>query len=177
MVSLAVVEEFPAGCGNFAALIESLPGTYVRHYSCPPPGLYLSRFAWINSWVSPSKHEQPFVWTYFGSQNGENLKHLIGITATVTNTVHHVEFGYSRTGIPDQCRSMGCRCSPQNARDIPFSIDGPGGEVIEAVDVGLEVTDGLDWIKSENHASVVCFKVSGLLCYLSAVPMLSSAFN
>ncbi len=77
---------------------------------------------------------RPLFWTRFGGPSGSYLSHLIKITASWAGGLLRMDFLFDRK-IPDDCQRFGQHEDSENGTVIEFSVDGPGGEVIDQVEV------------------------------------------
>jgi len=104
---------------------------------------------------------QPLCWTLFGGPQGIYLRHLTGMSVTCRGTPCGIEFYYN-TNVPIKYRKLGRYKSSEYAQVIHFSIDGPAGEVINAIDIYLEYFDSekVPWFY--KNGALESFKVSHL---------------
>ncbi|KAI0913366.1 hypothetical protein F4823DRAFT_65340 [Ustulina deusta] len=106
---------------------------------------------------------QPLVWTTFGGPGGKYLNHLIRISVTLGGGLRGIDFTYN-TDVPVEYRSLG-HCPPkEDAKVVDFAIDGPGGEIINAVE--------LDYSKLESWGRKINWSLSS--CKASRVESFSS---
>ncbi|KAI9655914.1 MAG: hypothetical protein M1831_004759 [Alyxoria varia] len=84
---------------------------------------------------------QPLCWTLFGGLSGIYLRSLTGISVSRLGYLYGIEFHYNTDQVPTECRKLGRHKSNEYERVDRFDIDGPGGEVIETVDVSLEYSN------------------------------------
>ncbi|KAI0451515.1 hypothetical protein F5B21DRAFT_516677 [Xylaria acuta] len=77
---------------------------------------------------------KPLFWTNFGGPGGKYLSHLIQISVGWWNGIHHIDFRYD-IDVPAEYGSLG-RCPPRITSRFYFDIDGPGGEIINAIELG-----------------------------------------
>src|SRR5690554_3362173 len=75
-------------------------------------------------------------WVHFGGPKGIYLRSLVAVSSTKD---FEIEFHYNTDEIPTHERMLGRRCSTTLKPDKPmqFAIDGPGGEVIETIEVDI----------------------------------------
>lgn len=114
----------------------------------------------------------PLFWTLFGGPGGEYLQNLTRMTATLASYLHGLEFHYNSDNVPVSCRKLGRHAydkHPGYSKLISFAIDGPGGEVIEAVEVYLEylTDDGAD--EFCKYGALESFKVGQLYQYYERI--------
>ncbi|KAI1429500.1 hypothetical protein F5Y12DRAFT_726492 [Xylaria sp. FL1777] len=82
---------------------------------------------------------RPLFWTSFGGPGGKYLNHLIQIAVTLLGGMLRIDFEYD-IDVPVECRSFG-RCQPPiGAQAVVFGIDGPGGEIINAIELDYFTT-------------------------------------
>ncbi len=106
---------------------------------------------------------QPLVWTTFGGPGGKYLNHLIRISVTLGGGLRGIDFTYN-TDVPVEYRSLG-HCPPkEDAKVVDFAIDGPGGEIINAIE--------LDYSKLESWGRKINWSLSS--CKASRVESFSS---
>ncbi|KAK4167449.1 hypothetical protein QBC43DRAFT_376620 [Cladorrhinum sp. PSN259] len=87
---------------------------------------------------------RPLFWTCFGGPDGIYLPHLTKIAVLDWAGLGRIDFFFDRE-VPTECRSFGRRKDNDTEKLIELSIDGPGGEVIEAVEIRQEFP-----LKDEN---------------------------
>ncbi|KAJ8129747.1 hypothetical protein O1611_g3882 [Lasiodiplodia mahajangana] len=86
----------------------------------------------------PRKQYKPIFWTNFGGPGGEYLRHLIRLDLMVrmSSELQCIEFKYDIDEIPVECKHLG-RFNDRQYGEMPisFCVDGPGGEIITAIEV------------------------------------------
>ncbi|KAK2592000.1 hypothetical protein QQS21_010303 [Conoideocrella luteorostrata] len=80
----------------------------------------------------------PTCWTMFGGPSGIYLRSLTGVSITANaGCLMTMEFHYNSEDVPLKCRKLG-KCTPSEyAKTVHFEIDGPGGEIINALTVNV----------------------------------------
>lgn len=91
---------------------------------------------------------RPLFWTLFGGPGGIYLRHLIGIAAHQSGIISGIDFKYDIEDVPTEYRTLGrheCDPSAPGCKEpMEFCIDGPGGELIDGVEVYLVVRPRYD---------------------------------
>jgi hypothetical protein len=148
----------PAGFGSHGDY--DLRRLAIWYPDVPPRKLNLNEsFA-----VAPDAYARgyaPLFWTWFGGRGDIYLAALEKITiGAVSGCIH---FSFANPEVPDECRSFG-RAAKYADRDkesqpIELLIDGPGGEVIDKVELCQELspTDAPGWLARQGF--LVWFKV------------------
>ncbi|KAG4435231.1 hypothetical protein IFR05_009286 [Cadophora sp. M221] len=134
MVSLVVAECVPLTIEKAIEKGKSLRDSAFWSPENPGIGLYLNDNCFVARDSSTARY-QPLCWTMFGGPGGIYLRYLTGISVTCLGTLRGIEFHYNTEDVPIECRKLGRYKSSEYAKVIHFSIDGPGGEVIDAVEV------------------------------------------
>ncbi|KAH9906634.1 hypothetical protein F4778DRAFT_722782 [Xylariomycetidae sp. FL2044] len=106
---------------------------------------------------------QPLIWTLFGGPRGSYLKYLVAITAHMKfGTCFLVDFKYENHEISDQVQPVGrhkCTKAFPGCRDpLKFTIDGPGGEVVDSIELYLRYSDH-EYLKVYRQGVLDSFKV------------------
>lgn len=131
LVSMAVCVQAPPaaelpepGLRDAAVWYPSLPGPVDMHeQSFPPVKQYLAGY-------------KPLFWVHFGGPGGRLLQHLVRIkTYTIGGAFHRLEFFFNKP-VPTACRVLSLVPNGYPWHTDDFEIDGPGGERIDAVEVG-----------------------------------------
>ncbi len=136
----------------------------IWHPDVPPRGLNLNE----SFVVAPDAYTwgySPLFWTYFGGRGGVYLEALEKITIRRASGCIH--FSFANLEVPDECRSFG-RIANYVDRDdetesIELLIDGPGGEIIDKVELCQELIPSdfrgwlgrqgvLAWLKVIHHS-------------------------
>ncbi|KAH9216177.1 hypothetical protein DL95DRAFT_498506 [Leptodontidium sp. 2 PMI_412] len=157
MVSLAVAECVPPTIEKAIEESKSLRDSAFWYPEIPGTGLYLNDNCFVARDSSTARY-QPLCWTMFGGPGGIYLRYLTGISVTCIGTLRGIEFHYNTEDVPIECRKLGRYRSSEYAQVIHFSIDGPGGEVIDAVEVYLRYYDGEDVFWFYKHGALESFK-------------------
>ncbi|KAF6817420.1 F-box domain-containing protein [Colletotrichum musicola] len=97
------------------------PSLCLNEYSFPPRDHYLGGY-------------NPLLWTSLGGPGGAYLRHFTGLSVVWGRGVHRIDFAHDVT-VPFEQRTLGCLDSGPWTENIDFAVDGPGGEIIEAVEV------------------------------------------
>ena len=138
----------------------------IWHPDVPPRRLNLNeRFV-----VAPDAYTwgyTPLFWTYFGGCGGVNLAALEKIT--IRGASGSIHFSFSNPEVPDECRSFGRTADyadlDNETEAIELLIDGPGGELIDKVELCQEILPADDdsgwlgrqgilaWLKVIHHPS------------------------
>ncbi|KAJ4412500.1 hypothetical protein N0V82_008770 [Gnomoniopsis sp. IMI 355080] len=111
---------------------STLRTTALWYPEIPPPSMDLNESSFIPPRDKYLSGFEPLVVCHFGGQDGRYLRHLVGITLTGVGDIRRMKFSYDDNDI--NVSPFG-RTRPNDllyVRDFP--INGPGGEVIIAVD-------------------------------------------
>ncbi|KAK4130693.1 hypothetical protein BT67DRAFT_390544, partial [Trichocladium antarcticum] len=131
LVSMAVCVQAPPaaelpepGLRDAAVWYPSLPGPVDMHeQSFPPVKQHLAGY-------------KPLFWVHFGGPGGRLLQHLVRIkTYSVGGAFHRLEFLFNKP-VPTACRVLSLVPNGYPWHTDDFEVDGPGGERIDAVEVG-----------------------------------------
>lgn len=76
---------------------------------------------------------RPLFWTCFGGPGGIYLRHLTKITLCC-DALRRIEFSFN-VGVPVESRMFGRHEDEELTEVVEFPIDGPGGEVIDQIEV------------------------------------------
>lgn len=134
----------------------------------PAPALCLNQDALFPSPDYLVSHLQykPLIWCHFGGPGGKYLPHLTRVLVTSGAGTRRIDFFFGGGGedVPAECRSLGrlggLQASDSRREAVEFPVDGPGGERIEAVEIGHWFSkdgDGARWVM--EHGIMVWFKV------------------
>lgn len=113
--------------------------------SVPPDDVSLNAESFTGQ-DSLIKRYQPLMWSRFGGPRGVYLRALTKISVSVNGRLH---FHYDREDIPahsltlgrDHRGPIGAEQALQRLglyRGVEFSIDGPGGEMIQTIEVAID---------------------------------------
>ncbi|KUJ14064.1 F-box domain-containing protein [Mollisia scopiformis] len=138
---------------------KSLRDSAFWYPEIPGIGLYLNDNCFVARDSSTARY-QPLCWTMFGGLGGIYLRHLTGISVTCLGTLRGIEFHYNTEDVPIECRKLGRYRSSKYAKVIHFSIDGPAGEVIDAIEVYLRYFVGENVLWFYKHGALESFKIS-----------------
>jgi hypothetical protein len=114
---------------------------------------------------------EPLCWSLFGGMQGVYLRNLTAISVVELGSIRSIEFHYDRDDIPIQCRKLGRPVSLESANTFLFPINGPGGQVINGVEVSLLSHSGDHLSRYYQHGIVQALKVS--LCKIECPIFLS----
>lgn len=120
------------------------------------------------------KRYQPLIWSRFGGPRGVYLRALTKISVSANG---RIQFQYDREDIPAHSYTLGREkvivAEPSDSEEddasqgIEFSIDGPGGEIIQTIEAAIDKSfdapgDGdevpLSYIREDLHS----FRVSAI---------------
>ncbi|RDL38788.1 uncharacterized protein BP5553_03128 [Venustampulla echinocandica] len=158
MVSLAIVESVPL---TVEKAIEDKPlrDSAFWYPQIPGIGLYLNDGYFVARDSSTTRY-QPLCRTMFGGPGGIYLSYLTGISVTYWGELCGIEFHYNTENVPIECRKLGRYKSSEYDKVIHFSIDGPGGEVIDATEVYLKYYPSEKVLWFYKHGTWESFKAS-----------------
>ncbi|KAF6817714.1 F-box domain-containing protein, partial [Colletotrichum plurivorum] len=97
------------------------PSLCLNEDSFPPRDHYLGGY-------------NPLLWTSFGGPGGAYLRHFTGLSVVWGRGVHRIDFAHD-VAVPFEQRTLGCLESKPWTKNNDFAVDGPGGEIIEAVEL------------------------------------------
>lgn len=103
---------------------------------------------------------QPLFWTRFGGPGGVYLRSLTEVSVTRLGDLCHIGFCYDSEDISLPERTLGRRKVTEFSRVIRFPIDGPGGELIQTVEVSTEHLAGERVYRFYRHGKLSSFRVS-----------------
>ncbi|KAH6845721.1 hypothetical protein B0I37DRAFT_447567 [Chaetomium sp. MPI-CAGE-AT-0009] len=131
MVSVAVAQETDTTREH---LQDALRRSAIWYPDVPSPVLGLNEdfFVPLKSYTWGYK---PIFWTYFGGAGGMYLPNLTKVTASCWDgSLLRIDFSFDRQ-VPAECRRFGRVGDSEYGTLVQFPIDGPGGEVIDKVEV------------------------------------------
>ncbi|CAG8951381.1 hypothetical protein HYFRA_00007293 [Hymenoscyphus fraxineus] len=114
----------------------SLHKTALWYPTIPPPILSLNEPSYTAG-INLSAEYNPLFWTHFGGPGGCKLKHLTSVSFDVAQGFFGLKFHYGAGPGHETCK-LGRYVHSDSSEEEHFLIDGPGGEVIESVEVILE---------------------------------------
>ena len=161
MVSLGVAEISSSHIKMPMGQSESLRDTALWYPEIPEPGLYLNEDCFTGEDPSTVGY-RPLCWTLFGGSGGIYLRCLTEISATCLGSLCGIEFHYNTDEVPSRWRRLGLRKSTEYSHVMRFPVDGPGGEIIKKVEVGLESPHS-KYANSCKHGKWRSFKVTLVL--------------
>ncbi|KAK3305101.1 uncharacterized protein B0T15DRAFT_188618 [Chaetomium strumarium] len=102
---------------------------------------------------------RPLFWSCFGGPGGIYLSNLVKIT--IIGVIDRIEFSFDIQEVPAECRSFGRMGDweddeiDDNDGVVEFPIDGPGGEVLDRVELLQELfpeeSGAADWLCKEGQ--------------------------
>lgn len=154
MVSLAVAE-----CVPLTIKSKSLRDSAFWYPKIPGISSYLND-DYFTARDSSTTRYQPLCWIMFGGPGGIYLRHLTGVSVTCRGTLRGIEFHHNTEHIPIECRKLGRYKSSEYDEVTHFSIDGPGGEVIDDINVYLEyyASEKVSWFYKQG--ALKSFKIN-----------------
>jgi len=135
----------------------------------PPPSLDLNE----QFLVTPDAYTRgfkPLFWSRFGGPGGKYLPLLQKITIRRASGCMDFSFVATADVIPDGCRSFGrvadLADDDEEQGAVEFPIDGPGGEVVNRVEIGQVVREdgtgwwggNLGWLKVRELRLLACMR-------------------
>lgn len=115
---------------------------------------------------------QPLCYIHFGGPNGVYLRSLTEIRVYAISDILEIDFRYETNAAqPIETQRLG-RTDIEDVSDFvqTFSIDGPGGEIIQFVEVSVRRTKREDAYSFERHGKLESFKVGHPLLLLLLSP-------
>ncbi|KAL9101967.1 MAG: hypothetical protein Q9163_002825 [Psora crenata] len=142
MVSLGVAERLPSHLKRSIMQSKSLRDAALWYPDIPEPGLHLNDDCFTGE--DPSARYRPLHWTLFGGPGGIYLRSLTNISVTFKLCwggayLRGIEFHYNTDEVPAELRKLGRYRPTGDDRVVRFPIDGPGGEIIETVEVYVDM--------------------------------------
>ena len=103
---------------------------------------------------------QPLSWIHFGGETGECLNHVQGVLIQHSHGLHGLQFVYDEVSMGSRSEKLG-RCRESELQPEPiFHIDGPGGERINSVSVGIRGNESGITPGFLRHGALSCIKVN-----------------
>lgn len=141
---------------------KSLRDTALWYPNIPEPGLCLNDDYFTGEDPSTVGY-RPLCWNLFGGPGGIHLRSLTDIFVTCLGSLRGIEFGYNTDEVPAERRKLGRYKSSGYEQIIRFPIDGPGGEIIEAVEVDLKYAYGEHVHSVYKQGKLRSFKASQVI--------------
>jgi len=163
MIGLGATERFVSDIALPLEQRGSLRDTALWYPNIPESNLHLNESSFIGENPLTAQY-RPLFWVHFGGPGGIYLQHLIGISALDLGLLCSIEFHYNKEKVSTVSRRLGRRKETEYSRVIRFSIDGPGGERIETVEVGFKSLHPEQQSSSYSYGKWMSFKV--LYCSL-----------
>ncbi|KAI9767966.1 MAG: hypothetical protein M1840_005278 [Geoglossum simile] len=139
-----------------------LRATALWYPTVPSPDLCLNEESFTGESPSAARY-QPLSWTQFGGPNGIYLRSLTEVCVTRLGNLCGIEFHYDTEDIPMKTRRLGRRNFTEFSRVERFPINGPGGELIQTIDVSIERGDGKNVYSFYKHGKLNSFKASTVI--------------
>ncbi|KAL2021082.1 hypothetical protein VTK56DRAFT_7501 [Thermocarpiscus australiensis] len=157
MVSLAARRQLrlhmPTGHGGNDN--SSLKHSAIWYPDVPPPTVNLNEDFLVASEMYMSGY-RPLFWSWFGGRGGIYLASLVKIR--IIGFIGRIDFFFDTPEVPTGCRSFGRIEDSEDREDeddeaVEFPIDGPGGEVIDRVEIrqGLFLEGAAEWLRREGY--------------------------
>ncbi|KAI0423605.1 F-box domain-containing protein [Xylaria sp. FL1042] len=159
MVSLAVAECIPLTVETAAKAGKSLRDSAFWYPRIPGTDLYMNDDYFTARDTSITRY-RPLCWTMFGGPGGIYLRYLTGISVSCWGSPCGIEFHYNTEDVPVECRKLGRYKSSEYVEVMHFPIDGPGGEIISAIEVYLRypVSERVFWFYKQGV--LISFKIT-----------------
>ncbi|KAK3299557.1 uncharacterized protein B0H64DRAFT_422961 [Chaetomium fimeti] len=139
---------------------DTLRCSAIWYPDVPPPALDLNEDFFVSvKWYAWGY--RPLFWTYFGGPGGIYLPNLIKVAISVSHVLVRIDFFFDKE-VPAECRRFGRSDGPEEKDPVEFQIDGPGGEVIDRVELCQQFPDESPFnvILSREEGSLAWFKLS-----------------
>lgn len=159
MVSLGLAEKLPSHIERSITQNKSLRDTAFWYPDIPGPALCLDDEGFVGEDPSAVRY-RPLCWALFGGFGGRHLESPTGISVTCLGSLCGIEFHYNTDEVPAEWRKLGRRKSTEYAQDMRFPVDGPGGELIETIEVNLEYAYGEHVYSFYEQGKLRSFKVN-----------------
>ncbi|KAL9103785.1 MAG: hypothetical protein Q9163_001194 [Psora crenata] len=141
IISLAVAEPNLPCVSEPGAHVPYLRTTALWYPTVPSPDVCLNDESFTGECPSTAGY-QPLFWTLFGGPGGIYLRFLTEVSVTRLGDLCEIEFHYDTEDITMTRRTLGRRNITEFSRTTRFYIDGPGGELIQSVDVSIKRAAG-----------------------------------
>ncbi|KAH6637196.1 hypothetical protein F5144DRAFT_209027 [Chaetomium tenue] len=130
IVSLSIARETNTTTEDRESTLRS---SAIWYPDVPSPGLDLNEafFVPLKSYTWGYK---PVFWTCFGGPGGAYLPNLTKVMVSMYGILLRIDFSFDKE-VPVECRMFGRNKLPEDKPPVIFQIDGPGGEVIDKVEV------------------------------------------
>ncbi|KAH0544334.1 hypothetical protein FGG08_001475 [Glutinoglossum americanum] len=161
MVSLAIAELDLSHVPRPLAQGPSLRATALWYPTVPGPDLCLNDESFTGESPSAAGY-QPLFWTRFGGPGGIYLRSLTEVCVDRLGGLCGIEFHYNTEDIPTETRKLGRRNFTDFSRVTRFPIDGPGGEIIQTINVSIKRVAGERVFSFYKHGKLSSFKVSNV---------------
>ncbi|KAI9154959.1 F-box domain-containing protein [Paramyrothecium foliicola] len=164
VVSISVTEDsLPRSSQACNQGLSNLRESGIWYPSVPGPGLNLNEGSFPQRDFHMTGY-RPLVWNHFGGHKGEYLQSLISIAVHVGGgSCPSIDFEYNDPRIPQEYRTLGRhKCdmeSPGCEKPWKFSIDGPGGERVNQVEIYLSYLEGDNLIEIYQQGALESFKL------------------
>lgn len=119
----------------------SLRATALWYPIVPSPDICLNDESFTGERPSTAGY-QPLFWTLFGGPGGVYLRSLTEVIVTRLGGLCSIDFCYNTEEISMKTCKLGHRNFTQFSRVTRFPIDGPGGELIQTINVGIKRKTG-----------------------------------
>ena len=150
---------------RLAAHGPSLQATALWYPTIPSPNLCLKDTSFTGESPSTAGY-QPLFWTHFGGPNGIYLRSLTEVCVTGSRSLWSIDFHYATEDTPTEARKLGRGYFTEFSHVTRFPIDGPGGELIQTIDVSIKRVAGKHLYNFYKHGKLSSFKVSNFISNL-----------
>ncbi|EDN04315.1 predicted protein [Histoplasma mississippiense (nom. inval.)] len=122
--------------------------TAIWYPTVPPEDVYLHESTFAGKEVPQSEYH-PLIHVMFGGPQGSYLKYLTRISVTVSGqTIVGIDFEYGGESAPVERLQAGRNAlGGDDSLRIPFTVDGPGGEILTGIQVNGDCWKNITSIK------------------------------
>ncbi|KID67149.1 F-box domain containing protein, partial [Metarhizium hybridum] len=137
MASLAITEHSGPLSGEKTTGKVSLRHSAFWYPRMPYNGLNLND-DYFTAAESCNTRYRPLCWAEFGGRNGSHLRSVTGVSVTCFAAIRGIRFHYA-IHTPRKMGRVGKYKAGPHDSVMHFSIDGPGGEIIDTIEVFLQL--------------------------------------
>lgn len=166
MVSLGIEYEDSSSSDQSIEETKSLRDVELWFPVIPGHNLFLNDYPALMA-----DYYRPLCWVSFGGPGGKSLKSLKGMSTCGIRNICHIKFSHKTNYIPAQIRNQSVYPIFYDKPTTHFSIDGAGGEIINAVEVGLEYYTSPTSYRFAKHGALTSLKVTRKSTRLPSGPL------
>ena len=161
MVSLGVAEKFSPGI-EMSIQTKTLRDSALWYPDIPESGLCLNDDSFTGEDPSAIGY-RPLCLALFGGPGGIYLRSLTEISVTRLGPLCSIDFHYNTDKVPAEWCKLGRHKCTEYEQVMRFAIDGPGGEIIDTVEVDLKHAYGEHVYSFSKQGKLRSFKASQVI--------------